>query len=151
MAITKWSTSHFKNSKRREILQFKWFIPIEWSISNVDFTQFITIHYQTFASQSNLIIQGKTHLSNDDSLQFIQSINLKSIHFLKTTILNLNSLNHFQTINIKYTQIISITIFKSFDYPFICSVYPFSSSNQFSILIQFFSSSSFNPFFHSPI
>ena len=57
----------------------------------MDFTQLITIHYQTFTAFSIRFIKFKAPITNNQTLQFIQSINHKLIHILKTIISNVNS------------------------------------------------------------
>ena len=111
MTLIECSNSQLNGYERRKILQFKWFIPIEWILSKVYFIQLITIHYHTWTSFS-VVIQTEAPLSTSHTLPFIQSIKHKSIHFLQTLIFNHQSFNSLQTISIKYTQIIPIMAVK---------------------------------------
>ena len=82
-------------SKRREIIQFKWMIIREWIISNLNRIEFRTIddsiHSICFCSRSDSItIFGirEWSLSNDNSLQFIQSSEFESSDSSQTIISN---------------------------------------------------------------
>ena len=65
---TPYSITYLNGYKRRKILQFKWFIVIKWTTSNVEYAQLITIPYHTFAFTSKLLIEKETLLSNYQTL-----------------------------------------------------------------------------------
>ena len=71
------------------------FVEVEYSQQTVIKVQFLyhTKDHNSLSASSSfsiISIEFKAILSNDDSLQFIQSINHKSTHFIKTIISNVN-------------------------------------------------------------